>query len=250
MIRLITFCCGIFVALQTAGRLDAQFLPPGAHVESGQHSLDDDAIGCSLAAHNADFAHVQLLQSSGDQALDAAISQELTVLRGAFQANPFFALYSGSASNNAFATPPDGTHPNGKVVFGLAMMSNELRQTGSSGFTIPIIMAHEFGHILQFQHGIHLSSKYQELQADYMAGWFLGNREQNVQGGMRAVAGSANRFFTLGDYAFNAPTHHGTPQERKAAILEGFSIYQMTLADAFARSTVYINQMSRQEHGE
>ena len=242
----IVFCmCCIAVQPQRAA---SQILSGDEHKETPGTTQDREEGGCLRASHEVLNGQTQLLQTSGDPRLDAALSQELRVLRTGFQANPFFALYGGSSSDNAFATPGDANYQNGRVVFGLNLMHGELQRTNSTGYTIPIIMAHEFGHILQFQYGLHFKGKYQELQADYLAGWYMGNRERNVPGGMDAVVGSVQRFFELGDYEFSSPSHHGTPEERKQAILQGFSDYQSPLALAFKHSTSYTSRIGgRQE---
>ncbi len=139
--------------------------------------------------------------------------------------------------------PGDQSHPDGYVVFGVAMMASELKRTNYTGYTIPIIMAHEFGHVVQFRNGISHPGKLQELQADYFAGWYMGKRERNKPEGQDVVIGAARTFFGLGEYDFSSKDHHGTPDERKAAIFEGYLDYRLSLQEAIAHSETYVQHI-------
>lgn len=200
--------------------------------------------GCELEAMTAVAHGAALYQSSGNAQIDVSLSRELGTLRLVFRVNPFFGLYDDSSGMNAYATPPDAVHPQGTVAFGMHLMADELRRTNFTGYSIPAIMAHEFGHIVQSQNGINVTGKYRELQADYLAGWYMGNRERAANDAMDAMVTSTTNFFEKGDYSFNDRSHHGTPDERKAAVVEGFLHYKLSLQGAVGSSTQYVQSLA------
>jgi predicted metalloprotease len=89
------------------------------------------------------------------------------------------------------------------------------------------ICAHEFGHILQYKHGIdetltegQPTMKKLELHADFLAGYFAGLRKLEKPNFKAAVYADTQHKF--GDFATGSPDHHGTPEERADAIVGGF----------------------------
>jgi hypothetical protein len=108
-------------------------------------------------------------------------------------------------------------------LFGLRLLQEEISASPVGGNALVMIMAHEWGHILQFQRGVAEPGKGMELSADFMAGWWLG---------MKAVwrvpmldwATAARSLFGKGDYEFNSPRHHGTPSERVSLMTRGYEL--------------------------
>ncbi len=94
---------------------------------------------------------------------------------------------------------------------------------GLIGNALAGIMAHEHAHILQFSNGIRGPGQSLELHADFMAGWYMG---------FKVLAGTpsidirvlATSLFNKGDYDFNSPQHHWTPQQRVQVMAEGFRV--------------------------
>jgi hypothetical protein len=154
--------------------------------------------------------------------LDVAIRQEVQVLSAAFQVRPGFGFLRDFEQGNALATPEryfPGT--TGTVLLGVRLIRDELEANPSWGTNgIVGVMAHEFAHILQFQHGAIAPGKPMELSADFMAGWLMGLKSLGRVPGTRpdVVAASVYR---LGDYEEEDPDHHGTPAERSAAVGAG-----------------------------
>jgi predicted metalloprotease len=92
---------------------------------------------------------------------------------------------------------------------------------------IAAVCAHEFGHILQYKRGLYSqlkvgqpTSRRVELQADYFAGYFAGIRKRERSSFPAAVFAMTQ--YTFGDNMANEPQHHGTPQERGAAVVAGY----------------------------
>ena len=207
-----------------------------------------DAEGCFLSDELTSLGSVSA--TSGNAEIDFVAGQEIQRLRSMFGVNPQFYFFRENGSPNAFATPEvdeDG-FPDGTVVFGLKLHSREMPKS-MGGTTIPMIMAHEFGHILSFKMSLSFEGKYQELWADYCAGDYMFYRQFWKP---TDVSATLKTFFEIGDYAFNSRSHHGTPQERYNAVLRGFSdakgFHQrgvsMGLTDLVARGSSYIEGLN------
>jgi predicted metalloprotease len=89
-------------------------------------------------------------------------------------------------------------------------------------------MAHEFAHIVDFKFGTGLSGKHKELFADYLAGCYMYFR--SVEFKTTFVQEVALSFFQKGDYSFNSPQHHGTPNQRYNCLMNGYQLaYNMSM---------------------
>jgi len=84
------------------------------------------------------------------------------------------------------------------------------------------ILAHEFGHHIQFQLGLFSDiespeqTRRTELMADAYSAYFLSNsRGASMQ--WKRVREFLQVFYNIGDCAFTDNGHHGTPAQRMAA---------------------------------
>ena len=171
----------------------------------------------------------QLDTRTSDKSLNKAIGTTLTRISGLFDVYPGFGFYEDEEEPNAFATPKtviQGTK--GTVAFGYTLLRNSLR-TNPSGISIMGIIAHEFGHIVQYEQGIENRLKkgqstvrLSELHADFLAGFYAGRRKLNFSD--MDTDGLGDTFLGIGDFNYKNPQHHGTPQERIAALTEGFKL--------------------------
>lgn len=204
--------------------------------------------GCSLSAAKSSggLPCSQVLRSSGSAWMDQGFLREIHYLNQFMGVNPSFRLCQEIKAPNAFATANviDPSYPDGTVYFGVDLARAEMTQTGAeSNFSIPAIMAHEFAHIVQFRAGVRLPTKLKELQADYIAGWFMGNRDRFSGWSAQSFQNTLQSFFEKGDYAFNSPSHHGTPQERAKAITHGFASSNLSLGAVVQQSFAYVSSV-------
>jgi predicted metalloprotease len=110
------------------------------------------------------------------------------------------------------------------------------------------VCAHEFGHVVQFKNRLigivnagQKTVKRSELQADYFAGYFAGWRKAERPNFPAAVI--AFEQHKIGDTDFNDRSHHGTAEERGAAVVRGFEASyreKLSLGEAIAQSTTYV----------
>ncbi len=219
-------------------------------------------LGCVLADADVDRVYPQgtstgkyrsgqepLVGSSGDRDFDRALAETLAKCADLFEVLPGFAFFDDRAGLNAYATSrvrmqrADGT-----VIMGQRLLARLLRQPEAPDACVAAVCAHEFGHILQFKLGLaerlrkgQPTVKRVELQADFFAGYFAGTRKRQRQAFPAAVFAMTQ--FTFGDNMVNSPDHHGTADERAAAVVKGFeSAYRQkhNLAEAIDTSLRYV----------
>jgi hypothetical protein len=129
----------------------------------------------------------------------------------------------------------------------------DLKTTANAYFAPAVIMAHEFGHIMQYKAGLTPTGPWQmEPHADFLAGWFLANATKNITGEIvildaagkgagqvltpdAIVEEAAKSIFEKGDTLFNDPTHHGQPEFRAAMVRSGYDAGTLDANQAFAK---------------
>lgn len=155
----------------------------------------------------------------GDPSVDAGFSSEITYQSGFWGGVPatVYAFNECSPQNKNAMSFPGGT-----IVFGQYLAYDLLTQFGSA---LPIagVLAHEWGHQVQFDYGWQNRSastaRPTELEADAFSGYYMGLAKQFAWSQINSYFAAVASF---GDYNFNDPQHHGTPQERLAAARLGF----------------------------
>jgi predicted metalloprotease len=139
----------------------------------------------------------------------------------------------------------------GTVLFGQRYLKKWLAWPEQPEVAVTAVCAHEFGHILQYK--LRLESilragqpteKRLELHADYLAGYYAGTLKLKKPGYPAAVF--ATQKYSSGDWNVNSPTHHGTPDERAAAIVRGFEVAHRerhNLSDAIQIGINYVSML-------
>ncbi|HEV2830387.1 MAG TPA: hypothetical protein VGW31_00280 [Hanamia sp.] len=108
-----------------------------------------------------------------------------------------------------------------KIVMGDGIMQG-FTAIGFGDVAPQAILAHEYGHQVQFQLGVNTDestpegSRETELMADAYAAYYLSHaRGASMQ--WKRVRQFLQVFFNIGDCQTTAPGHHGTPNQRMAA---------------------------------
>jgi hypothetical protein len=185
--------------------------------------------------------------SSGNKALDYALAQTLARITDAFQVLPGFVFYRDRNDANSFATPRRRfPRTDGTILFGTRFLHQLLSRHDNPEIALTSICAHEFAHILQFKRGLLASllegqptTRRCELHADFFAGYFAGMRKKEKPEYPAAVFAVTLSSLTTGA---NYRHHHGTPQQRAAAIMRGFEASyreRRSLDDAIDLSMTY-----------
>lgn len=161
-----------------------------------------------------------------------------------FGVKPRFGFFDDGKSPNAFATPfplfGNRADVDGTVVFGRRLLAQQLQRGNAAFAAIMVIVAHEYAHAYQFRQRRGGKCPEIELEADFLAGWSLACEAGKRQGQRLRVdlASSAATMFEFGSYDFNNPSFHGTPEQRRDALLAGYRAGDsgMSLADAYRTS--------------
>lgn len=123
-----------------------------------------------------------------------------------------------------------------RIVFGSGMIK-AYKSLGYAKFGPRAVLAHEFGHHIQFDRKLINSSlepaeagRRVELMADSFATYFVGHRK-GLDASTTGRRQSVESFRLVGDCVFDDPSHHGTPNQRAAA-----ATYGLSLADASGKA--------------
>lgn len=191
------------------------------------------------------------IHSSGDRQFDYALAHTLSRLSDILGVLPGFAYYDDGSDKNAYASRYVRlNNSDGTVLFGLGFLRHALSAREHPDVGVAAVCAHEFGHILQFKRNLEPvllanqnTVKRLELHADFLAGYFAGVRKRSKHDYPAAVF--AVKAHEIGNTAFDDPNHHGTPNERADAVVQGFKIAhddQKSLDEAIQIGINYVAQ--------
>lgn len=194
--------------------------------------------GCSLSSMRQ--VPGPIITATGNPVLDKKIDEELGLVFERFNVEPAFRIFQDGNTPNAFAVLENVmAGSSGTVLFGVNLMTQELAQTYWQGFSVPAIIAHEVAHLVQDKKGTSLTKTRKELQADYLAGWYLQQRATAAPANLNIQA-AATSFFHKSDMAFWDARDHGTPRERTKAFLAGLQTRSGTIESAYGASLQWI----------
>lgn len=199
---------------------------------------------------NIESADIQLMAMHGDVLLDAdRIAKTLTAMvatgeldpmtpaeieaeaatvaafmqtQGDFYANPLWTLNAFAFSGDGEPDPFIAALPD-KLIMGDGII-DAYDAIGLGDVGVRVIMAHEFGHHVQFELGVFdtgpsdpaEATRRTELMADAMASYY-GTHKKGLALNKKRVADALLSFYTVGDCQFDDPGHHGTPLQRERA---------------------------------
>jgi hypothetical protein len=187
------------------------------------------------------FERSRHFRSTGESTLDRDLEKGLELISENFSVRPAFGFYNpndlryhdGDAEKlimNAWATSEDTDIPgtSGTVAFGWDLFQDEFHNHDPTGVSIMAVAAHEFAHIWQGASG-NLNRlrvghpRKSEINADFLAGYFLGSRKLARRSLSFKSAGDL--FDRLGSLAEGNPNRtHGNRTERLDAAEAGFRI--------------------------
>lgn len=142
--------------------------------------------------------------------------------------HPIFTFNAYAASGEDFI-PPYGPLPD-KITMGDGILDS-YTDLGFGDVAPPAILAHEFGHHIQFDLNLFDSpitdqaeaTRRTELMADAYSAYFLSHARGAAMQWKR-VQQFLEVFFNIGDCGFASSGHHGTPLQRMAAAEWGYKL--------------------------
>lgn len=237
----------------------------GHHTCAAQTARVRVGLGCVLEADQAEqvFARADesqayltgqetLIPNSGNRDFDYALAQTLSGMTDMMRVLPAFTYFDDVKGENAYATRTrrlqkvDGTVLMGKRFF-LRLMSLDEHPD----VAVAACVAHEFGHIVQFKLDLirrleagQPTVKRAELHADYLSGYYAGVRKLQKPDYPSAIF--ATEAHAVGDYGTQNRNHHGTPEERAAAVVRGFEVgnrERRSFSDAIQIGMNYVSRL-------
>ncbi len=198
------------------------------------------AEGCFY--NGAESRVAGLTKTSGNLILDNKFNVEAGYLYNIFHVSPSLWMFSDYPAN-AYADVD-----NNCLLFGRTLLVTQLWENG--GFpgehAIAGIMAHEFAHFYQDEQELEESVPTKELQADYLAGYYLGIKSYFAPTNIEVFARS---LYEMGDYGFRSPQHHGTPKQRITSMVAGFQAAKRgtDLDDAYDNGLIQAKNLQRSD---
>lgn len=159
-----------------------------------------------------------IVQTSGYADLDKIVFQEINQLQQFFGVKIDFFYLLETYNANAIYDRRCNYNCNGSVFLGIKMLYNQLQKEHGIE-CVRAILAHEFGHCVQFLMNWNEFGKRPELHADYMAGYYTGKMYSYSE---EQVISLFKEFYSMGDDNYWSTEHHGTAIERKCAFEEGY----------------------------
>lgn len=137
------------------------------------------------------------------------------------------------------------SYSTGKIYYGYAIYADAKNKGGN--IVNAMILAHEYGHQLQYIFGLpsvsESTARPNELEADGFAGYYLRRPNGYNQTSFAQIAAAYEFAQSIGDYQTTSPGHHGTPPQRRSAVRLGFLLGQYDLtASAFDYNFFYYYQ--------
>lgn len=193
-------------------------------------------VGCYSASY-AGLSNSQigcgLLNGFGDPIFDQAFASESD------RQDQFFGfVVPVSAFDECAGRQNALSFPAGFILYGRNLFYDALLKD-ITGAGIAGTLAHEYAHQVQFRMGWmrpnDSTARVTEMEADAFSGYYFrlakGLNETQIRGYLSAIQ-------SKGDYLFNNPQHHGTPNNRLGAALLGM----VTADDAIKRNTRFTYQ--------
>ena len=213
----------------------------------------------TAASDSSLYARDRHLRTTNDPYIDHDLDRAMMLVADLMKVRPAFGfyeprgIYSGTDREtwrlNAWASPRNTNIPGtrGTVCFATDLFKQEFYEFDRTGTTVITIIAHEFVHILQSNRGYFEklmtgNPHKREINADYLAGYFLGTRKSQNP---RLSFEKAGEFFIRWGATENgkAIRTHGNSKERLDAAETGFRLayqHQKTFEEAWAGGLEYV----------
>jgi len=184
---------------------------PEAKKDNGSCKEMKGCLGYRSGYTNSGTLGTSLYHPYYDQAMNEEVGIQRTFFNG-IPASVLILYEPDYTKRNAYALPT------GQIHFGYFMFQyivNSFNELAVAG-----ILAHEWGHRTQQTLGWIQTSKNPEieLEADAFSGYYMALAKSYAWSQIQGYFAST---YAAGDYNFNSPQHHGTPNQRIAAAYLG-----------------------------
>jgi len=184
---------------------------PQAQEDDGSCKTMFGCLGYAAGFSNSGSLGVTLNNASYDQKMNEEVAIQKNFYNG-IPAAVYIWYEPSPEMKNALATP------GGQILFGYSMFYYTVSTYGE----LPVagILAHEFGHRTQFTYGWndYTTNAQKELEADAFSGFYMALRKQYAWSQIQSYY---QNVYASGNYDFNHPQFHGTPEQRLASAYLG-----------------------------
>jgi hypothetical protein len=222
------------------------------------------AVGCRLSAEGARAYQQQgkfyelsddpfrISGTTGNPEMDRQLDKAVRIAADILEVRPAFGFIepdkfvpSKMNSMNAYALNHNVGTSRGAVLFGMGKFRAELYGHDESGTTVMSIVAHEFGHIIQYNLAYYtqLNQLQCENNADFLAGYYLGVRARAIP--TLRFDKAVDLFDRIGRSGNGDPNRdHGDSRERVEAVRAGFASAHFPLQDAIRVGLQFVGHRS------
>lgn len=207
-------------------------------------------LALSFSLHSQCSGHIGDLHgnkvgnhSTNDPAIDEILYETREELHSTFGVRADFYFHEDieklevvtlcSAANSEFY---DGT-----IRFGKNLLNNELWTRDFGEHSAIALLAHAYAHIYQCKINTSLKTWKRELQADFLAGYFIGRNSYKQKYDIAIIPFATNLY--KGDW-YN-PFYYGMPVERSKAMIDGYHNAQLSMEKAYKKSLHYFYSYQR-----
>jgi hypothetical protein len=204
--------------------------------------FQQEAEAQCLPLQRGSSRNLKTFNTTGVAKFDEYLNAEKKYLEKIFAVKVKMKILDDSDAPNAYATK-DSDNPlsfDGSVYLGISLIAEELKAENGLA-SVNGIMAHEFAHILQEKLNCTLEGSKRELHADFLAGFYMGQRGTYTNAEISAFGMS---IYSKGEGEIWSPSHHGTPQQRLQSLLAGYHTSTLTdsPSDAYQAGILVLNE--------
>jgi len=176
------------------------------------------------------------LKTTGSKQLDKFLSKEIKLLEKSFSIEVVFFPYN-DAQNSSVYTVSNSPYT---ITIGKKLLSEEYLEANGD-FSVTAILAHQFAHLIQFQQNESPIDQNAELHADYLTGWYLGKIKGLTPDQLNLISSG---FWDKKDEHYFSQDVHGSSEDRRLALLEGYKNSSKDLVSAFTSGLEYVKNIN------
>ena len=195
---------------------------PKATEDDGSCQEMAGCLGYAAGQINSGTLGTTLNNTQNDQFLSGEVINQRNFWQG-ISANVCILYEAKQEDKNAYTTPDGYIYFGYYMFYYLVQQFSLLPDHSASPLPVDGVLAHEWGHRVQFTVGWtdYEQHSYKELEADFFSGYYMGLAKQWYWNQIQTYYSA---IYASGDYDFNNPTHHGTPQQRLNAAYAGLQV--------------------------
>ncbi|WP_457447120.1 hypothetical protein [Roseateles sp. P5_E4] len=182
------------------------------------------APACGVAPDSVEGSEKPILLSgSGISRFDRALREETRLLNKWFRVKPEFQIFEDGKAPAA-RTLRRGEDTESLILIGKRLVNTEYELRPADWRSSLIgIAAHEWAHAFQYSTRLQEKRFVWETHADYLSGWYLGNKEKLEPGTINLSAYTSALSVRGDDSGYFDPTKYGSAAVRIEAMTAGYA---------------------------